>query len=171
MNTDSTTLYKLMILYMLSKVNFPLSNVQISTFMLDNEYTNYFTFQETINSLVEDSFIQQMNYENSTQYKLTQEGEDTVAFFYTKISQTIREEIDSYLAKNKYELKCEVGTTSDYSRTTNGSYIAHLMVKEGNSNLIELSLDVPLEEQAKEMCSKWKDSSQDIYDFIMQSLM
>ena len=62
MNTDSTTLYKLMILYMLSKVNFPLSNVQISTFMLDNEYTSYFTFQETINSLVEDSFIQQMNY-------------------------------------------------------------------------------------------------------------
>lgn len=45
------------------------------------------------------------------------------------------------------------------------------MVKEGNSNLIELSLDVPLEEQAKEMCSKWKDSSQDIYEFIMQSLM
>ena len=90
MNTDSTTLYKLMILYMLSKVNFPLSNVQISTFMLDKEYTNYFTFQETINSLVEDSFIQQINYENNTQYKLTQEGEDTVAFFYTKISQTIQ---------------------------------------------------------------------------------
>ena len=167
MNTDSTTLYKLMILYMLSKVNFPLSNVQISTFMLDNEYTNYFTFQETINSLVEDSFIHQMNYENSTQYKLTQEGEDTVAFFYTKISPTIRDEIDSYLAKNKYELKSEVGTTSDYYRTTNGTYVA----KEGNSNLIELSLDVPLEEQAKEMCSKWKDSSQDIYEFIMQSLM
>lgn len=171
MNTDSTTLYKLMILYMLSKVNFPLSNVQISTFMLDKEYTNYFTFQETINSLVEDSFIQQINYENNTQYKLTQEGEDTVAFFYTKISQTIREEIDNYLVTNKYELKSEVGTTSDYYRTTNGSYIAHLMVKEGNCKLIELNLDVPLEEQAKEMCSKWKDSSQDIYDFIMQNLM
>ena len=114
MNTDSTTLYKLMILYMLSKVNFPLSNVQISTFMLDNEYTSYFTFQETINSLVEDSFIQQMNYRNSTQYKLTQEGEDTVAFFYTKISPAIREDIDSYLARYKYELKSDVGTTSDY---------------------------------------------------------
>lgn len=35
MNTDSTTLYKLMILYMLSKVNFPLSNTQLSSFMLD----------------------------------------------------------------------------------------------------------------------------------------
>ena len=55
MNTDSTTLYKLMILYMLSKVNFPLSNTQLSSFMLDKQYTDYFTFQETINSLVEDS--------------------------------------------------------------------------------------------------------------------
>ena len=51
MNTDSTTLYKLMILYMLSKVNFPLSNTQLSSFMLDKQYTDYFTFQETINSL------------------------------------------------------------------------------------------------------------------------
>ena len=47
MNTDSTTLYKLMILYMLSKVNFPLSNTQLSSFMLDKQYTDYFTFQET----------------------------------------------------------------------------------------------------------------------------
>lgn len=44
------------------------------------------------------------------------------------------------IAKNKYELKSEVGTTSDYYRTTNGTYVAHLMVKEGNSNLIELAL-------------------------------
>lgn len=58
MNTDSTTLYKLMILYMLSKVNFPLSNTQLSSFMLDKQYTDYFTFQETINSLVEDGFIE-----------------------------------------------------------------------------------------------------------------
>ena len=43
MNTDSTTLYKLMILYMLSKVNFPLSNTQLSSFMLDKQYTDYFT--------------------------------------------------------------------------------------------------------------------------------
>ena len=57
MNTDSTTMYKLMILYMLSKVNFPLSNTQLSSFMLDKQYTDYFTFQETINSLVEDGFI------------------------------------------------------------------------------------------------------------------
>lgn len=80
MNTDSTTLYKLMILYMLSKVNFPLSNTQLSSFMLDKQYTDYFTFQETINSLVEDGFIRGYTHQSSTHYTLTKEGEDTIAF-------------------------------------------------------------------------------------------
>ena len=68
MNTDSTTLYKLMILYMLNKVNFPLSNTQLSSFMLDKQYTDYFTFQKTISSLVEDGFIRGTTHQSSTQY-------------------------------------------------------------------------------------------------------
>lgn len=51
MNTEATTLYKLMVLYMLSKVNFPLSNSQIADFMLDKQYTTYFTLQEVLSSL------------------------------------------------------------------------------------------------------------------------
>ena len=100
MNTDSTTLYKLMILYMLSKVNFPLSNTQLSSFMLDKQYTDYFTFQETINSLVEDGFIRGYTHQSSTHYTLTKEGEETIAFFYTKISTAIRDDIETYLFDN-----------------------------------------------------------------------
>ena len=81
MNTEASTLYKLMILYMLSKVNFPLSNTQISEFMLDKQYTNYFTLQEVLNSLADDGFIQVLTYRNSTQYKLTKDGDETISFF------------------------------------------------------------------------------------------
>lgn len=51
MAVDSATLYKLIILYMLNKVDFPLTNAQISEFFLENEYTNYFSLQEAINDL------------------------------------------------------------------------------------------------------------------------
>ena len=37
----SFTLYKLIILYMLNKVDFPLTNSQISEFILDEGYTTY----------------------------------------------------------------------------------------------------------------------------------
>ena len=170
MNTEATTLYKLMVLYMLSKVNFPLSNSQIADFMLDKQYTTYFTLQEVLNSLADDGFVNVLTYRSSTQYRLTSSGKDTISFFSNKISNAIREEIDVYLTENKYELRCETGTLSDYYRSTNGDYIVHCIVKEGETNLIELNIAVPLEEQADAMCSKWRDGSQEIYDFIMHKL-
>ena len=156
---------------MLSKVNFPLSNSQISEFMLDRQYTTYFTLQEVLSSLSDDGFIRVLTYRNSTQYKLTKEGAETISFFNSKISNAIRDEIDKYLKENRYDLKCEVGTISDYYRTTTGDYIAHCQVKEGDTSLIELNIAVPLENQADAMCSKWKDASQEIYDYIMHKLM
>ena len=65
MSTDATTLYKLMVLYMLDKVNFPLSNSQIADFMLDRQYTNYFTLQEVLSSLASDGFVQILTYRSS----------------------------------------------------------------------------------------------------------
>lgn len=171
MNTEATTLYKLMVLYMLSKVNFPLSNSQISEFMLDKQYTTYFTLQEVFSALADDGFIRVLTYRNSTQYTLTAEGKDTISFFSNKISGAIREDIDLYLKANKYDLKCEVGTTSDYYKSTSGDYVVHCQVREGETNLIELNIAVPLEEQADAMCAKWKDASQEIYDFIIHKLM
>ena len=41
MALDTETLYKLMIMHMLNKVEFPLTNDQITEFFLENEYTNY----------------------------------------------------------------------------------------------------------------------------------
>ena len=83
----------------------------------------------------------------------------------------MQSEIDVYLTENKNELRCETGTLSDYYRSTNGDYIVHCIVKEGETNLIELNIAVPLEEQADAMCSKWREGSQEIYDFIMHKLM
>ena len=49
--TDALTTYKLIILYMLEKVDFPLTNSQVSEFILDKGYTTYFTLQRAINEL------------------------------------------------------------------------------------------------------------------------
>ena len=46
--TQSFKLYKLIILYMLNKVDFPLTNSQISEFILDEGYTTYFNLQQAI---------------------------------------------------------------------------------------------------------------------------
>ena len=42
---EALTQYKLIVLYMLDQVDFPLTNTQISNFVLEKDYTTYFTIQ------------------------------------------------------------------------------------------------------------------------------
>jgi hypothetical protein len=72
--------------------------------------------------------------------------------------------------ENKYELRNEVGTVSDYYRNTNQEYIVHCQVKEGKSTLIELNLAVTTREEAEMMCNHWKESSQEIYAYVISKL-
>ena len=63
MLSEPITLYKLMCLYMLRQVNFPLTNAQLTNFFLDKEYTTYFTLQQALNELTDPElkgFVQQM---------------------------------------------------------------------------------------------------------------
>ena len=93
MLSEPMTLYKLMILYMLKQVNFPLTNSQLSDFFLDHEYTTYFTLQQALNELLESGLIRKETLHNSSRYETTKEGEDTLGFFGKKISPAIIEDV------------------------------------------------------------------------------
>ena len=45
-------LYKLIILYILNRVDFPLTNAQLSEFILDEGYTTYFKLKQAISEMV-----------------------------------------------------------------------------------------------------------------------
>ena len=111
------TLYKLIILYMLDRVDFPLTNSQISSFLLDRGYTNYFTLQQAFSELEEANLVK---------------------------PQTIR------------------NTTKEYA--------VHCVIKEKESDLIDLTLTVPDKKQAEAMCKSWKNKCEMVYQFLMTQL-
>ena len=52
------TLYKLIILYMLARVDFPLTRIQINNFLLGREYTtNYLNIQQAMGELIDDKLV------------------------------------------------------------------------------------------------------------------
>lgn len=171
MLSEPMTLYKLMILYMLKQVNFPLTNAQLTDFFLEHEYTSYFTLQQALGELQESSLIRTESTHNTTRYEINREGEETLSFFEKNISPAIIEDMDQYLKKNRFRMRNEVGNVADYYKSTNQDYIVHCEVREGKSTLIELNLSVPDKDQAELMCSHWKERSQEVYAFVMKQLM
>lgn len=171
MLSEPMTLYKLMNLYMLKQVNFPLTNAQLTDFFLQHEYASYFTLQQALSELQESGLIRKESTHNSTRYEITKEGEDTLSFFGKNISPAIVEDMDQYLKENRFRMRNEVGNVADYYKSTNQDYVVHCEVREGKTTLIELNLSVPDKEQAELMCSRWKERSQEIYAFVMKDLM
>jgi len=154
MLAEPMTLYKLMNLYMLHQVNFPLTNAQLSNFFLDREYTTYFTLQQALNELLDAGLVKKETMRNSSRYEITKEGEETLEFFGKNISPAIVSDMDEYLKQNRFRMRNEVGLISDFYKSTNQDYIVHCEVREGRSPLIELNLSVPDREQAAAMSSR-----------------
>ena len=103
--SETFTLYKLIILYMLNKVDFPLTTSQISEFVLDKGYTTYFKLQEAISELTQSELIRTETTHNRTLYHLTESGAETIHYFSNKISSAIRKDIDDFLTEKQYDLK------------------------------------------------------------------
>lgn len=171
MALEAVTLYKLMTLYMLDKVDFPLPNATVMGFFVNGGYTDYPTVLTVIDVLQEDELINVESNRSNTSYKIADAGREMLSYFGNKISDEIKNEIDTYLKANRYELKQAANIISEFYRTTNGDYAVHCCVKENNSNLLDLTVTVPDEEIADSMCGKWKQASQDIYEFIFKKLL
>ncbi len=171
MQAETLMLYKLIVLYILDKVDFPLTNGQLTNFILEKEYTSYFNIQQAISELIEDNYISSETIRNSSLYQITDSGRETLSFFSHSISQAIRDDIDSYLKEHKYSLRNEVSTLADYFESKKDEYITRLRVVEGDSTVIELSLSVPTEREASIICNNWREKSADIYAYVISSLI
>ena len=96
---------------------------------------------------------------------------ETLEFFGKNISPAIVSDMDEYLKQNRFRMRNEVGLISDFYKSTNQDYIVHCEVREGKAVLVNLDISVPDKEQAEIMCNHWKDRSQEIYAYVMKSLM
>lgn len=169
--TELLRLYKLIVLFMLSKVDFPLSNSQISDFMLNKEYTTYFKLQQALSELIDAGFIREEAIRNRTLYHLTEEGASTIEYFKNSISHAIQKDIIDYLQEKKYDLKDEVSVKADYYRNTNKEYSVHCQVIESRFPLIDLTVTVPSEAEATIIANNWQKKNQEIYAKLMADLL
>ncbi|MDO4622352.1 MAG: DUF4364 family protein, partial [Eubacteriales bacterium] len=165
---SSYSLYKLIILFMLRKVTFPLTNAQIADLFLSKNYTSYFHLQEVFQEMISTQLIETETKNHTTYYHLTDQGRSTLDYFENEISPEIRREISNYLVLHSYEMRNDSSTLADYFRTSNQDYIVNCMVKEGNQTLIELKFNVPTETAAQTLADNWKKNSQECYAALMK---
>ena len=165
------TIYKLIVLYMAQHSKEALTNSQISEFVLDREYTDYFQLQKVLSELTETGLLNKRTISNSSYYELTKEGSSTLSYFEKNLSQEIKKEIEEYLKNCGYEKKDRILTPADYYTTPQGGYAVHCQIIEKDSTVLDLNLIAPGKEAAQAICRNWAHKSQDIYSTLMAELI
>ena len=168
---ESLTLYKLIVLYMLEKVDFPLTNAQISGFILDKGYTTYFHLQQALSELTESELIHCETIRNSSYFSITKSGEQTLEYFGKEIPKEIKGEIAEFFKNNAMEIKEELSTFANYYRGEKEGYQVRCSAKEKEVPLIELTMTVPTKAATEAVCASWQTKNKAVYEKLLDMLM
>lgn len=167
---DPLTLYKLIVLYMLDRVSFPLTKAQVGDFIQEREYTNFFTLQQVIAELIDTRLIKANTILNRTQLSITDEGQETLRFFGSRISAAIKEDIENYLSEKELALRNEASVSANYYKSTSGEYEARLTAKDRGITLVDITLSVPVKEVAEAVCENWQKKNEAVYQYLVEQL-
>ena len=168
---DLHTMYRVMILYMLNQVESPLTNTQITNFILEKEYTNYFTIQEILSDLISSQLITAESTHNNTRYRITPYGQETLGFFHVKISDAIKEDIRTYFVEHDFDLKQETSVYADYYKVPGEGYAVRCRIRNLETDIVDLTLHVTSRQQAEAVCQNWKKNHFPIYETLMDTLL
>lgn len=169
--TDPLTLTKLIILYMLDKAGNPMLKTQVFGFIMDKDYTNYFTLMQACGELCDAGFIETRIIMNGPHLAILDDGVNTLHSFSDRISTGIKEDVAEFFRMNELETKSSRNVNTNYYRSSRNEYIAELSLKEENSELLMIKISMPTEESVREMCENFEDRSDELYDLIVDKLL
>ncbi len=168
---ETGMLYKLTVLYILHRVNYPISNNSLSNFLLQNDFTDYFNLQQLMGELIDDGYVKREQYHGKTLYSISESGETALSLLSRELSSSMKADVDKYLADHNMELKDDISVRSSYYLTGVDQFTANLFIEEAGSKLLELNILTSTEDEAKTLCNKWQRSSSRLYPLIMTELL
>jgi len=158
---------KLKILYIFYILNIPINNTDITKFVLDKDFMDYFSLQEIISGLKDDGFVLHERKDGKNFYVISEEGNKTLEMFIEKIPKMYKEIIDNSFKSFKKEVEKKKQLVGHYFQRKDKDYTAILQAFEDDITVFNLSINVPDEETAKKIMKKWKDNPDKIYsEFI-----
>ena len=163
---------KLLLLYLIDKMDIPLSNSQVADFALSKNYMNYFSLQECLSEMVQTKYLDSYKENNSTRYTITDRGLQTLEYFERRLPIDVRNKINQYVLENRKRIKKDYETTANYFKEINSDdFTVKCAIYENDYMLMEINLSVVSREQAKLICSNWKTNINTLYGDILSKLI
>lgn len=158
---------KLILLYILNRIDMPVSNTHITQIILENNLINYFSLQQYLSELVDAGFVNDDREDKKHALSLTQKGKEVLDYFLTRIPDAKKEMLDEYLKRHLSGIIKDIEVVSEYEPCENDKYIVTLKLKDYDNTLLEIKMPVDSNSTSRRLCQMWKQDYNEIYNKIM----
>lgn len=170
-DNNSLAQNKLLILYILNKVNKPLNSDELLKLVLSITDMNYFYFQQFLLDLLENKYIANYSSDNSTIYIITTEGKQALELTENMIPGILKLKVDSTFKDNLSDIQDEFSVIAEFVPESENEYFVKCKLVENSKPLLDITLFAGSRMQANNIVDNWKQNADKIYPEIFKLLV
>lgn len=158
---------KVLILYILSKLNKPISNAELLDLVQSIIDMNYFYFQQFLADLKENRYLIEFEQEKEKFYAITTSGRETIKLTIDMLPGSIKDKIDDTLNKTLKDIEDEEAIYADFFPSKENEFMICCGVKENNKKVFEVQVYSSSRENSINIMENWKKNAGTLYPKIV----
>ena len=162
---------KLLILYILQKINHPVSYKELLELVISISDMNYFDFQQFLQDLLDGNFILKYIQNDEEIIELTAEGKNALDLTIDMLPGIIKLKVDSSFKQQYNKIKDEFSVYAKYVPISETNFTVTCKIIENSQTIFHLEIMADSKEQAKQIVNNWNKNAEKIYPEILNQLM
>ena len=169
-NNNSLAENKVLILYILNKINRGITDSDLLKIISPINNINYFYFRDLLIDLVESKLVGTYTKEEQNIYEITQEGKNSLELTIDMLPGIIKLKADNIFKQELIAIANEESISAEYIPESENDYTVKCKIVENNKTIFELKIFAGSNEQARKISDNWRKNAKDIYPKIMNLL-
>ena len=169
-NNNSLAENKVLILYILNKINRVITDSDLLKIISSINNINYFYFRDLLIDLVESKLVGTYTKEEQNVYEITPEGKNSLELTIDMLPGIIKLKADNIFKQELFEIADEESISAEYIPESENDYTVKCKIVENNKTIFEVKIFAGSNEQARNISDNWRKNAKEIYPKIMNLL-
>jgi DNA-binding PadR family transcriptional regulator len=161
---------KVLILYVLSKINKPITNAELLDLIQSMEEMNYFYFQQFLIDLKENKYIIEYEQEKQKFYVITNSGRETIQLTIDMLPGAIKDKVDETLQEKLREIEEFETIYADFYPSKENEFMICCGIRENNKKIFEVQVYSSNRDNSIKIMENWKKNAGSIYPKMIEMI-
>ncbi|MBR3325152.1 MAG: DUF4364 family protein [Clostridia bacterium] len=170
--SDSETLAenKVLILYVLSRVNKPITNDTLYTILSSAIDLNYFYFEQFLLDLINVKYVICFEKENQNVYEITDSGKNTLDLTLDILPGIVKLKVDTNFKDKVENIENEESIVAEFLPKSESEYVVNCRIIDQGETVFEVKTLAYSRDQAQQIVNNWKNNAGSLYPKLLGTL-